>query len=192
MFLAIHFNLTIALNIWLWYEYSHFMQIFQEWCERSEFIPDEKTDDAKINTTPNEVSWLKIPYRLSKALQNHVAEHEKGQWTFPQHLIPPFTPGKIYLHINSLCKVLYRRTLWTWKSMKQQWPNQKQLDCWYRCCDLYTEFCFTWKGKESVLQANSWRLFMAIQFWWTRYLLFYLKRLLLWNAVQLVILASHD
>ena len=91
MFLAIHFNLTIALN--LTYEYSHFMQIFQEWCERTEFIPDEK-----INTTPNEVSWLKIPYPLSKALQNHVVEHEKEQWTFSQHLIPPFTPDKIYIH----------------------------------------------------------------------------------------------
>jgi len=70
------------------------MQIFQEWCERSEFIPDEETVDAKTDKTPNAVSWTKIPYPLSKVLQKRVAEYKEGQWTFPQHLTPPFKLGK--------------------------------------------------------------------------------------------------
>ena len=55
------------------------MQMFQEWCERSEFMPDEDTDDGKIDEIPIAVSWIKIPYPLSKVLQNCVAEHEEGQ-----------------------------------------------------------------------------------------------------------------
>ncbi|XP_065888464.1 uncharacterized protein [Dysidea avara] len=76
------------------------IKMFQEWCERSEFMPDEDTDDAKIDKAPNAVSWIKLPYPLSKALQNRVAEHEEGQWTFPLHLIPPFKPGEHCEHGN--------------------------------------------------------------------------------------------
>ena len=91
---AVHFNLTYVI-ILLYVIKCTDMQMFQEWCERSEFMPDEDTDDAKIDKAPNAVSWIKLPYPLSKALQNRVAEHEEGQWTFPLHLIPPFKPGKI-------------------------------------------------------------------------------------------------
>ena len=69
--------------------------MFEEWRERSEFTPDEDTDDGKVDEVPTAVSWKKIPYPLSKVLQSRVAEHEGGNWMFPMHLIPPFISGTI-------------------------------------------------------------------------------------------------
>ena len=70
------------------------IQIFEEWCSRTEFTPDSDTRTGSTHEPPSAISWVKIPYPLSESMRKCVGAHEEGKWEFPIHFIPSVASGQ--------------------------------------------------------------------------------------------------